>query len=51
MLKHLKETSNYYPEVIYNKSQQIYWMDHNTSGTNWGSNISGTTFTADKHTI
>ena len=37
---------NYYPEVIYNKSQQIYWMDHNTSGTNWGSNASGTTFTA-----
>ena len=22
---------NYYPEVIYNKSQQIYWMDHNLS--------------------
>ena len=37
---------NYYPEVIYNKSQQIYWMDHNTAGTNWGSNASGTTFTA-----
>ena len=37
---------NYYPEVIYNKSQQIYWMDHNTSGTNWGSNASGTTFTS-----
>jgi len=37
---------NYYPEVIYNKSQHIYWMDHNTSGTNWGSNASGTTFTS-----
>ena len=37
---------NYYPEVIYNKSHQIYWMDHNTSGTNWGSNASGTTFTS-----
>jgi len=37
---------NYYPEVIYNKSQFIYWMDHNTSGTNWGSNASGTTFTS-----
>ena len=38
--------SNYYPDVIYAKSQNIYWMDHNTSGTNWGSNASGTTFTA-----
>ena len=38
--------SNYYPDVIYAKSQHVYWMDHNTSGTNWGSNASGTTFTA-----
>ena len=38
--------NNYYPEVIYNKSQHIYWMDHNTSGTNWGSNASGVTFTS-----
>ena len=38
--------SNYYPDVIYTKSQHVYWMDHNTSGTNWGSNASGTTFTA-----
>ena len=38
--------TNYYPDVIYNQSQYIYWMDHNTSGTNWGSNASGTTFTA-----
>ena len=38
--------TNYYPDVIYNQSQHVYWMDHNTSGTNWGSNASGTTFTA-----
>src|SRR6056300_1031811 len=38
--------TNYYPTVIKNKSQYIYWMDHNTSGTNWGNNASGTTFTA-----
>ena len=38
--------TNYYPDVIYAKSQHIYWMDHNTAGTNWGSNASGTTFTA-----
>jgi hypothetical protein len=38
--------TNYYPTVIKNKSQYIYWMDHNTSGTNWGNNAAGTTFTA-----
>ena len=38
--------TNYYPTVIKQKSQYIYWMDHNTSGTNWGNNASGTTFTA-----
>ena len=36
---------NYYPDVIYNKSNYIYWMDHNSSGSNWGSALSGTTFT------
>src|SRR5210317_1658053 len=36
---------NYYPNVIYNKSRYIYWMDHNTSGTTWGQAASGTTFT------
>tara|TARA_R100000030_G_scaffold89656_1_gene74012 strand:- start:335 stop:2260 length:1926 start_codon:yes stop_codon:yes gene_type:complete len=38
--------SNYYPDVIYAQSKYIYWMDHNTSGSNWGSNASGVTFTA-----
>jgi phage tail sheath protein FI len=37
--------NNYYPTVIKNKSQYIYWTDHNDSGTNWGSNASGVTFT------
>jgi hypothetical protein len=37
---------NYYPNVIKNKSNYIYWMDHNSSGSNWGSNATGTTFTA-----
>ena len=36
---------NYYPDVIYNKSSYIYWMDHNASGSNWGNAASGTTFT------
>ena len=38
--------TNYYPTVIKNRSQHIYWMDHNTSGTNWGSAVTGVTFTA-----
>jgi phage tail sheath protein FI len=38
--------SNYYVDVLYNKSRYVYWMDHNSSGSNWGSNASGTTFTA-----
>jgi len=37
---------NYYPNVIKNKSNYIYWMDHNSSGSNWGNNASGTTYTA-----
>jgi len=37
---------NYYANVIKNRSNYIYWMDHNSSGSNWGSNASGTTFTA-----
>jgi len=38
--------NNYYAEVIFNKSQYIYWMDHNSAGSNWGNNATGTTFTA-----
>jgi len=38
--------SNYYVDVIYNKSKYVYWMDHNSSGSNWGSNAAGVTFTA-----
>jgi phage tail sheath protein FI len=38
--------SNFYPTVIYTKSKFIFWMDHNSGGTNWGNTASGTTFTA-----
>ena len=38
--------TNYYPDVIYNKSSYIYWMDHNAAGSNWGSAVNGTTFTS-----
>jgi hypothetical protein len=37
---------NYYPNVIYTKSQHIYWTKHNSSGSNWGNAASGTTFTS-----
>ena len=38
--------TNYYPDVIYNKGAFVYWMDHHSSGTNWGSTAQSTTFTA-----
>ena len=38
--------TNYYPSVILNKSKYVYWMDHNASGSNWGSAASGITFTS-----
>ena len=37
---------NYYPTVIQNKSNYIFWMDHNTLGTNWGTAASLTTYEA-----
>ena len=36
---------NYYPDVLYKSSNYVYWMDHNPSGSNWGSAASGTAFT------
>ena len=38
--------TNYYADVIYNKSKFVYWMDHHSSGTNWGSAAASTTFTS-----
>ena len=37
--------TNYYPDVIYNQSSYIFWMDHNASGSNWGNTATSTTFT------
>ena len=36
--------ANYYPDVIYNNSSYVYWMDHPSvgSGTAWGTNVSST---------
>jgi hypothetical protein len=38
-------STNYYPNVIYAQSRFIYWMDHNSSGINWGEDIDGETVT------
>jgi hypothetical protein len=38
-------SSIYYPRVIFNKSKYVYWMDHTTGGTNWGTAALGTTYT------
>ena len=34
--------SIFYPDVIYRQSEFVYQMDHNTAGTNWGTDIDGT---------
>ena len=40
--------SNYYKDVIYNRSQYIYWTAHESTGAagNWGDPALGVTFTA-----
>ena len=38
--------SNYYPTVINDRSNWIWWTDHDNAGTNWGNTLSSTTFTA-----
>jgi hypothetical protein len=37
-------SSNYYVNVIFNKSKYIYVANHLTGNVNWGTNSSGTTF-------
>ena len=34
--------SIFYTDVIYRQSQFVYWMDHNSGGTNWGTDVDGT---------
>ena len=38
--------SNYYPTVINERSNWIFWTDHDNAGVNWGNTLSSTTFTA-----
>ena len=33
--------NNYYADVIYRQSAYVFWMDHNDSGANWGTNVDG----------
>ena len=37
--------NNYYRDVLYTRSEFIFWMDHNTAGSNWGTSATGKTFT------
>jgi len=38
--------NNYYSDVIFRKSNFIYWTDHVSGGTNWGTDVaSGTEYT------
>jgi hypothetical protein len=39
-------TNNYYKNVINSRSEWIYWMDHLTVGTNWGTPAASKTFAA-----
>lgn len=38
--------SNYYKDVINDRSAYIRWTDHDNAGSNWGNTASGTTFTS-----
>ena len=38
-------SSSYYPRVLFNKSKYVYWGDHTSGGTNWGSAALGITYT------
>lgn len=37
-------TNNYYKDTINDNSKYIWWMDHPTAGTNWGSPAENTSF-------
>ena len=37
-------STNYYKDVINNRSRYIWWLSHPATGTNWGSAASGVTY-------
>jgi hypothetical protein len=38
-------TTNYYKNVVHNRSQYIYWCDHPAAESTWGTLAAGTTYT------
>ena len=42
--KNADGSTNYYKDVINNRSRWVWWTKHNDEGTNWGSEASGVTF-------
>ena len=38
-------SSSYYPRVLFNRSKYVYWGDHTSGGSNWGSPALGITYT------
>ena len=38
--------SNYYKNVINDRSNYVWWAAHDTAGSNWGNTLSNTTYTA-----
>jgi len=38
-------SSTYYPTVLFNSSLYVYFGDHDPLGTNWGTPVTGTTYT------
>ena len=44
-------SNNYYKNVINSNSEYVFWMDHPTSGTNWGTSSLGTTFASTNASI
>ena len=49
--KDAQGSSNYYPDVIYRGSNFIYWTDHVSAGSNWGSDTTTTYTDVDTITI
>lgn len=43
--------TNFYVDVIKERSNYVYWMDHQTGGNNWGSSSVGTSFDAVSETL
>jgi hypothetical protein len=37
-------TNNFYKDVLNSRSEYVYWMDHPTSGSNWGTGAAAKTF-------